>query len=198
MTRLDLRNFRLVRSGVDTSALLAELAANADAWALDSWRQQNVPAQRHTESIRLRAAVAAPGEDADDAQATRLAPTASRFPAALAFMASVAAELRAAPQRAMYVRLAPHKQVFRHIDTGAYYRARDRYHLVLRSEGGSPLTSGDERCVLHEGELWWFDNKRPHEAFNPGDSWRIHLIFDLLPRLAGQASATPLDDSKNS
>jgi len=96
----------------------------------------------------------------------------------------------------MYVRLAPQKQVYRHIDTGAYYRVRDRYHFVLRSDGGSPLTSGDERCVLHEGQLWWFDNKLPHEAFNPGDTWRIHLIFDLLPRIAGQSSATRLDDLK--
>jgi len=181
MTSQFLQNFRLVRRGVDIAPFMAELASNADAWAIDSWRQQNVPAQRHTESIRLRSAVVSPGEDADDAQATRLAPTASRFPVALAFIDSIAAELHAEPQRAMYVRLAPHKNVYRHVDTGAYYRVRDRYHLVLGSADGSPLTSGSERCVLREGELWWFDNKLPHEAFNPGDSWRIHLIFDLLP-----------------
>ena len=35
---------------------------------------------------------------------------------------------------------------------------------------------------MKEGELWWFDNDRMHEAFNDGDQDRIHMIFDLLPR----------------
>ena len=35
---------------------------------------------------------------------------------------------------------------------------------------------------MREGELWWFDNRAVHEAFNDGDEDRIHLIFDLLPR----------------
>jgi hypothetical protein len=176
------RNFRLVRAKIDTSAFMGELAANPDAWSLDRRRQQRLASQRHTESISLRSAVIAPDEDINDAQETKLASVASLFPAAIAFINSIANELGAEPQRAMYVRLAPHRQVYRHTDVGEYYLVRDRYHLVLSSAGGSPLTSGRERRVLHEGELWWFDNKLPHEAFNESDAWRIHLIFDLLPR----------------
>ncbi|MGK7915145.1 MAG: aspartyl/asparaginyl beta-hydroxylase domain-containing protein [Prochloraceae cyanobacterium] len=33
---------------------------------------------------------------------------------------------------------------------------------------------------MKPGELWWFDNKKPHEAINEADDWRIHLIFDVL------------------
>jgi len=183
MTKLlSLRNFRLVRAGVNTSALVDELAANPDAWALDRRRQQNLAVQRHTESISLRSAVRVADEDTNDAQETRLTQVAGRFPAAIAFISSVASELGAEPQRAMYVRLAPRRQVYRHTDVGEYYLVRDRYHLVIQSEDGSPLTSGHERKLLREGELWWFDNKLPHEAFNESDAWRIHLIFDLLPR----------------
>ena len=40
------------------------------------------------------------------------------------------------------------------------------------------------------GELWWFDNDQPHEAFNDGDEDRIHMIFDLLPK-ARVAEAFP-------
>lgn len=180
---LSLRNFRLIRAGVDKTAFLDELAANPDAWALDRRRQQNLAVQRHTESISLRSAVRVADEHINDAQETRLERTASRFPAAIAFINSVASELGAEPQRAMYVRLAPRRQVYRHTDVGEYYLVRDRYHLVIQSEGGSPLTSGHERNLLHEGELWWFDNKLPHEAFNESNAWRVHLIFDLLPRL---------------
>jgi hypothetical protein len=71
--------------------------------------------------------------------------------------------------------------VLPHIDRGEYYRLRDRYHLVIRSEHGSLLNAGGESARLHEGELWWFDNKAIHDACNDSAADRIHLIFDLLP-----------------
>lgn len=67
------------------------------------------------------------------------------------------------------------------MDAGAYYRVRDRFHLVLRSPGSSPLTSGGETAVMRAGELWAFDNKTRHDARNPTDEPRVHLIFDVLP-----------------
>ena len=65
---------------------------------------------------------------------------------------------------------------------GEYYRLHERHHLVLRSSLGSWLRAGEEEVRMREGELWWFDNRAVHEAFNDGDEDRIHLIFDLLPR----------------
>ena len=41
---------------------------------------------------------------------------------------------------------------------------------------------------MREGELWWFDNKQVHEAFNDAQAERIHLIFDLLPREAANVA----------
>ena len=43
------------------------------------------------------------------------------------------------------------------------------------------MTCGEEEVGMRQGELWWFDNKKPHESFNRSDEERIHLIFDLLP-----------------
>ena len=83
--------------------------------------------------------------------------------------------------RAQIVRLLPGSMVLRHIDEGAYYLSRNRYHLVIDSPDGSPMRAGGESVTMVEGELWWFDNKAPHEAFNPGRSWRTHLIFDVEP-----------------
>ena len=76
---------------------------------------------------------------------------------------------------------APHGWVRPHTDIGAYYRVRDRFHLVLRSRNGSPLTSAGETVVMREGELWAFDNKAEHEARNLTAEPRVHLIFDVLP-----------------
>ena len=43
------------------------------------------------------------------------------------------------------------------------------------------LRAGNETVRLQVGELWWFDNKQVHEAWNDGPNNRVHLIFDLLP-----------------
>jgi hypothetical protein len=59
---------------------------------------------------------------------------------------------------------------------------RNRYHLVLKSTHGSWMKAADEVNRMGEGELWWFDNDQPHEAFNDGEEDRIHMIFDLLPK----------------
>ena len=77
--------------------------------------------------------------------------------------------------------LLPGMRVFPHIDVGAYYRIRDRFHLVLKSPAGSPLTAERETVVMREGELWVFDNKVTHEAANRSEDLRVHLIFDVLP-----------------
>ena len=73
-------------------------------------------------------------------------------------------------------------RVLSHVDRGAYYACRDRYHLVIHSPGGSEMKAGGESAVFQPGELWCFNDKAVHEAFNHSNDWRIHLIFDLQPR----------------
>jgi len=41
--------------------------------------------------------------------------------------------------------------------------------------------AGGECVVMREGELWAFNNKAEHDARNPTDEQRVHLIFDVLP-----------------
>ena len=83
--------------------------------------------------------------------------------------------------RAKLANLPPGKKVLTHIDRGEYYKIRDCFHVVLKSRDGKYLAAGDEKVHMQEGELWWFDNKLPHEAFNGSSEERIHLIFDLEP-----------------
>lgn len=83
--------------------------------------------------------------------------------------------------RATVVRLLPGCRVYPHIDEGEYYKYRDRYHIVIQSPSGSEMKVGDETVTWQEGEFWWFDNKAMHEAYNRGDDYRIHIIFDILP-----------------
>ena len=43
------------------------------------------------------------------------------------------------------------------------------------------MISGGQKQIYREGDVWWFNNRVPHETFNDSDEERAHLIFDILP-----------------
>lgn len=76
--------------------------------------------------------------------------------------------------------LNPNSDVKEHYDPGCYYMIRDRYHVVLQSEGSRQVFEEDE-YFFEEGDIWWFNTKVKHSAYNNSNNPRIHLIFDVLP-----------------
>ncbi len=179
-----MKYFRLVKEGVDVEPFLSEIASIAGAWDRNTGRQDKVTVQREAEAIPLRGLVKSKigGRKRRDVHETRYTTISRQFPVARGFLEDIAAKEDAMLSRAKHVRLKPGHRVYPHIDRGEYYSVRDRYHLILQSPRGSWLKSGDEEVRMQEGELWWFDNKQEHEAFNDGEADRIHFIFDLLPR----------------
>ena len=193
-----MRHFTRIAESVDVSPFLEELDAAPAMWHANTSRQRNVRCQRHTQNIFLCAAAKPlpPGaENANDVHESRVVRAARKFPRTLAFCVRVADELESALGRATLVTLLPGSRVFPHVDAGAYYRIRDRLHLVLKSSEGSPLTAGDETVVMQVGELWAFNNKARHWANNPSAEPRVHLIFDLLPAPGRGFHVLPPDDS---
>ena len=176
--------FIRIAENVDVEPFLSELDAASDLWLADTSRQRKVRCQRDTLNIFLRVArkPLPPGAtNANDVHESRTARFADRFPHALGFCQRAAGLQDGQLGRATLVSLQPQGWVRPHVDAGAYYRIRDRFHLVLRSPGGSPLTCGGETVVMRAGELWAFDNKTKHDARNLTDEPRVHLIFDVLP-----------------
>ena len=176
--------FCRIATDVDVTPIRSELEADPGMWLANTSRQRKVRCQRDTQNIFLRVAKRPlpPGaRNANDVHESRLGRVAPQYPKALEFCQVVADLQGGELGRATLVALQPQGWVRPHIDAGAYYRIRDRFHLVLRSPGGSPLTAAGETVVMREGELWAFDNKSRHEARNPTDEPRVHLIFDVLP-----------------
>ena len=176
--------FTRIAGDIDVAPFLAELAALAEGWLVDTSRQRKVRCQRDTQNIFLRVAKKPlpPGaRNANDVHESCPGRYAADFPRTLAFCEQVAALQKGELGRATLVALQPGGWVRPHVDAGEYYRIRDRFHLVLRSPGGSPLMAGGETVVMREGELWAFDNKAEHDARNPTGEPRVHLIFDVLP-----------------
>jgi outer membrane protein assembly factor BamB/orotate phosphoribosyltransferase len=173
--------FKLIRSGIDVVPLLEEVRLQEQAWLINTSRQDKIRVQRDTNTIFICSPVARPDLNVNENQESGFTPVSQLFPKAVGFMTDFAKERNASLSRATIVRLKPKSQVSRHIDAGSYYFIRDRFHLVLYSSAGSPLISGGEQVRMQAGELWWFDNKQYHEAYNESEEWRIHYIFDLLP-----------------
>jgi orotate phosphoribosyltransferase len=157
-------------------------------WSEYGARKQ-LKVQKETDSIILRKVKLTRSPDADSGTANSVhvhediaTKHAQYYPSIMNYLLSFAGSMHSILSRAMIVRLSPNKQVYPHFDAGYYYLIRDRYHLVIRSPQGSKMRCMNDFSVWQKGELWWFNNKVEHEAFNAGDDWRIHLIFDLLPK----------------
>lgn len=176
------KNFKLVKKNINTSIFLKELGrflVNKD-WS--TARSDYAYEQKNTRNINLRIHVLTTEhpEVSESPLSKIVAENYLAFQKTYTFLESFADGLNGQLGRAMIVTLKPNSQVYRHYDKGSYYEGRDRYHLVLRSSG-SRMVCGDEQSVWKEGELWWFNNKLEHEAFNESSEERVHIIFDILP-----------------
>jgi hypothetical protein len=180
----DFKNFRRVETCVDTRPFVSEIRTNKHLWLLNTRRQDRIFVQRETNTIVLRGADMRGhiGVDVREIQLCIMTSKAVKFPRLMQFLAKFARDQDKKLQRIMIVRLKPNGQVYPHIDAGSYYAARDRFHLVLISPCGSCFKSGPESVIFQEGDLWWFNNKVIHSSRNDSDVWRVHVIFDLLPR----------------
>lgn len=146
-----------------------------------SAHRQTPSMHRQAAAIPLRRARGArtsrPHRDIHESRWTQQART---FRYTCNFLRTFAAERGVDLGRARLLRIPSGHQVEPHIDHGDYYLFRDRYHLILKSSGGSCFTANDERVTMREGELWWFNNKIAHATWNHAASDHIHLVFDVL------------------
>lgn len=76
-----------------------------------------------------------------------------------------------------------------HTDTRYNQRYARRYNIAISTNNNCwlyhydyDLNNGGTRDHISEGELWELNNKIPHTAVNQGNTWRTHLIIDVMPR----------------
>ena len=187
--RMALANFQLIKSYVDPAPFLAEISRIDAPWDIATGRQDKIKVQREARAIAIRGLrkSAIGTRERRDVHESRYTSTARLFPYTTTFLESFASEYGGELARAKIVCLPAGHRVYPHIDQGEYYAVRDRFHLIFQGQEGSWLKAGDEQLEMRTGELWRFDNKAVHEAFNGGTGDRIHFIFDLKPLGTGRA-----------
>jgi hypothetical protein len=112
-------------------------------------------------------------EDIHESEPT---PVAVHYPSVMQWIDIFARQEDKRVARVVLTRLGPDARTCLHTDNGAYYQARDRYHLVLSSTTGSRMMCGDEEVVMQEGELWWLDNRQCHSVTNTPWEYEKSLI----------------------
>jgi hypothetical protein len=107
--------------------------------------------------------------------------------------------------RAIYYRTPPDTSVAIHIDAQPdrygikdrfkyelYYK-KDRFHVVIDGSYDytvdyeledkiykyPPTMTSPVTETFSKGEVWWFNNKRPHTSYNHGNIHKINLVFDI-------------------
>ena len=175
-----MHNFKLIKQNIDVSSFLGECARNK-IWDQAIIRKE----QLDTHTINLRRY--SPNIDIDPTKNHEhiKTPEADQLPLLYSFAENFANKMHGELCRTMLANLKPGGRVSLHRDTGEYYMKINRYHLVLQSEGVT-MVSGDEQQIFKTGELWWFNEKEWHTAFNNTSTPRIHLIFDVRPYPIGR------------
>lgn len=123
----------------------------------------------------------------------RMADTPGFTPLAKYFPITLAVVGRLAPgwERIRFMKLrATDGELTRHADitnreAGTQIGAIGRFHIPIVSRGGVTFKAWDaygrlRAMDLHEGSLYYLDQRKPHAVTNRGEEDRIHLVMDLV------------------
>lgn len=180
-------NFALLKSRVDVYPLLKAVERNHNLYGQITARQET-PGSPHgdTKAIFLRwsreLSIRAAFEDIEAVDF----PAFFQLPEARDLIAEVVKATGATKLgRVLITSLKPDGVILPHADEGAVADHYERFHVVLKSEPGNFFYSQisdnkGEYVHMKEGEIWWFNHKRPHWVENNSDCERVHLIVDAV------------------
>jgi hypothetical protein len=183
-----MKNFKLLARDLPVHYLLDIVDAHPDWWSELTLRQ-SYPGSAHKETQSI---ILSGTSETTDLQKIFDDLTQVQYPhmaeCADALSAILRPCLEALPKvtsfgRIIIAKLPSGKAVDPHIDEGRYAEAYMRLHVPMRTNAAAWLKSGDETCAFKDGELWWFNHRISHAAFNLGDTDRIHLIVDVQGEL---------------
>ncbi len=194
-----MRNFLRIASGLDTRALLHELASQPELWNQHEVRTSHpLSAHRTVDDILLRYSRFEQGEDFVERVCTDVLPVTypawHKLPAAHPFIFGLMTQVKGVHLgRVMVSRVAPGVEIPLHSDRIApaeetfpdkprpaeYF---ERYHVCLQAEPGVEFQCGDEWANMAPGEVWWFNNQLMHRVRNNSAVDRLHLIIDIRTR----------------
>jgi hypothetical protein len=199
-----MRNFKIIKDGMDVAALALAVSMDPARWQADDFlRKYPQGPFGDTDTIMLRFPEIAdfsrdktgkkielykqnklPGYDQHE---SIFQPAWDQLPQAHDFVFDLARFARATRiGRVMINRIRPGGRIFRHADTPEHVRYWRRFHLVIQGQPGAVIYCGedsdgskDEALQMLTGRLFWFRNELEHEVRNESSVDRISMVIDL-------------------
>src|SRR3954468_16786708 len=150
------------------------LAWEVSQFTEDDWRSHP---QGHPGNSAL-ALIAAHGDPDDDAAQGPMRPTPHLR--RCEYVRQVLAALSSVLGRTRLMRIVGQGEATAHVDTNYYWLQRVRVHVPVITSPEARFICGDRSVHMAAGETWIFDTWRLHNALNPADGARIHLVADTV------------------
>jgi quercetin dioxygenase-like cupin family protein len=186
---------QLMMSGLDTIPLMNQIVRQPELWGKDTYSKDypDYPF-KDTDTIYVRFTPNAkewePGKS--DPHEAEWMDGYVHLPAVRPFIFGLMNKVEGERLgRVLINRLKPGGTIFSHTDPPLFTQYWSRYHIVLQSSPGCVFKVGEEQVQMRTGELWWFDNGKPHEVVNNSSLDRIHLIIDIRTFHIDARVATP-------
>ena len=171
---MDISNFKFLSTGLDVTGLRRELQVNDHFWHMVS-DLDNIGGDHNPPGfLPLVMGVQEPGKRIKDSDSLKTTDAFTHFPELFMTLASFGIISIA---RCAFFKLPPGGTVKSHIDDGSYYHGKDRFHLSI--QGDYEYGVGDEKHIIKPGTLFWFDNKKLHNAKNVSEVDRLTFVFDV-------------------
>lgn len=84
--------------------------------------------------------------------------------------------------RILYAKISPGSGIAPHSDNGYYFQHSHRCHVPIITNDNVFFTIEDDSFNLPQGKCYEVDNILMHHVRNLGNTDRIHLIVDIIPK----------------
>jgi mannose-6-phosphate isomerase-like protein (cupin superfamily) len=181
-----MRNFRLIHAGLNVSPILAELDAVPE-WGLYTERKERYGTAHGDMTADLwiryfpRETLHEPA-DYNRAGQCVFYPVWDKLPSLHPVVWTLMASQKSVELGGILcTRLPPGGRIQRHSDAAAWHAQRYNFkcYIVLEANARCVVECDGEEQVFREGEIFEFDNTRPHSMENGGDTQRTTLIVCL-------------------
>lgn len=85
----------------------------------------------------------------------------------------------------LITKISPGGKVEPHTDHGWHVDYYDKFYVSLQSRPGALFYCDDEMICPQPGDVWWFDNRKPHWVENKSDDDRMTLIVCIRTHRVG-------------
>jgi hypothetical protein len=189
-----MRNFHVIKDGMDVGALALAISTNPDLWKPDTFlRNFQQGPFGDTDTIMLRFPEIKTGmseEEIELYKQNKIAgvdqhesiarPAWDKLTQAHPFIFDLARFTQATRiGRVLINRIRPGGRIYPHADTPEQTCYWKRFHLVIQGQPGAIITSGDETLQMLTGRMFHFRNDLMHEVRNESSVDRLSMVIDL-------------------